>query len=251
MSQDNYQYGYSKLHADTMFNIDMRNTKANKIISVLEDYHDLDLKSLTLLDIGCSTGIIANLLSARFKQVIGIDIDDQAIAYATENFQSENLQYKVEDAMNPNFEKGSFDVIVCNHIYEHVPDYNKLLSSIHNLLKPGGVCYFAAGNRLNLIEGHYMLPFLSMLPKPVAHLYLRILGKGKIYYENHLSLWGLKKLVSRFDIIDYTIKVIANPKKYGLTDIVKENSLKQRIGSSVLKRIYWLCPTYIWILKKN
>ena len=33
---------------------------------------------------------------------------------------------------------GSFDVVLCNHVLEHVPDYRKALSEIHRVLRPDG-----------------------------------------------------------------------------------------------------------------
>ena len=109
-------------------------------------------------------------------------------------------------------ENNFYDVITCSHIYEHVPDANKLMSEIYRLLKPGGVCFFAAGNRFKVIEGHYRLPFLSFFPKGISNLYLKITGKGNEYYENHLSYKNLKQLVNQFEVIDYTVETIKYPK---------------------------------------
>ena len=72
--------------------------------------------------------------------------------------------------------KASIDVITCSQIYEHVPSDKNLMKVIIGLLKPGGVCYFAAGNRFKIIEPHYKLPFLSYLPK-----------KLQIYILNYLQ----------------------------------------------------------------
>lgn len=73
-----------------MYDIATREQKAKKIISVLSDYYSGGLERLSLLDLGCSTGIIANSLSKKFGRVVGIDIDKTAIKYANENFRSEN-----------------------------------------------------------------------------------------------------------------------------------------------------------------
>jgi len=234
-----------------MYDIVMREQKAKKLLSVLDDYYSQNLKILSLLDIGCSTGIISHMLSRRFGKVVGIDIDKSAIEYAKENHRSENLEFVVCDAMSTGFLDESFDVVICAHVYEHVPDASLLLSEVNRMLRPRGVCYFAAANRLNLIEPHHKLPFLSIIPKPFAHLYLRIMGKGKYYYESLLTFWGLKKLVSKFDVIDYTLKIIENPRKYCATEIIQPGSFKQEVLIRLVKIAYWLCPTYIWLLKKK
>jgi SAM-dependent methyltransferase len=123
----------------------------------------------------------------------------------------ENVKSHLSDSMSTNFDEKSFDVISCTHIYEHVSNAHKLFSEIYKLLKSVGICYFTAGNRLTLIEGHYRLPLLSVFPKPLTNLYLKILRRGIFYYENHLTFWELKKLVSSFEINDYMLKIIEDP----------------------------------------
>jgi ubiquinone/menaquinone biosynthesis C-methylase UbiE len=249
-----YQYGFSEEHPEEMYDVEKRTRKGNKTMAVLLDHlsgEGKDPAGLRLLDIGCSTGFMTRLYARSFDAVVGIDIDEGAVKYARENNAEENIEYLVSDSMATGLDDGSFDVVTCTHIYEHVPDSKRLLSEIYRLLKKGGVCYFAAGNRLVLIEGHYGLPLLSVVPKPLAHLYLKILGRGDYYYENHLTYRGLKKLVSPFEIHDYTLKVIEDPEKYHATDMVGPGSVKQKIVLGLLKAAYFISPTYIWVLEKG
>lgn len=245
-----YQHSFSEMHYDAMHHREGREKKARTMIAVLRDYFTNDLKNLYVLDIGSSTGIIDNFLSDHLKELVGIDIDEKAVAFAQQNFKKSNLSFFVDDAMNLNFNSNTFDVVICAQIYEHVPDQEKLLSEIFRVLKPRGVCYFAAGNRLDIIEHHYNLPFLSILPKPLAHLYLRVSGRGKYYYEKHLSYWGLKKLVKNFQLIDYTRKIINAPEFFFAEYMLQQGSLKKIIAQLVVNYAYWLCPGYVWILKK-
>jgi SAM-dependent methyltransferase len=124
------------------------------------------------------------------------------------------------------------------------------MSEIHRILKPGGICYFAAGNRVKFMEAHYRLPLLSVIPKWLGHIYVRLAGKAEKYYETHLSYWGLRKLVGAFEIVDYTKEVVRDPVKYSALDMVRPGSLKQKLSLAVLGAAYWCCPTYIWILRK-
>jgi len=244
-----YQHNYSEGQS-LLYDLNNREQKAKKIISVLSDYFKSNLKNLVLLDIGSSTGIMTNYFSKYFKSVVGIDIDEKAVSFAQNNFKNPNLTFCIGDSMNLPFPNNFFDVVNCAHIYEHVPDSKKLMEEIYRVLKPAGICFFVAGNRFVLIEGHYKLPLLSAIPKKLAHVYLRILRKGTYYYENHLSYWGLKDLTSRFYVIDYTEKVIHNPDKYHATDMLTSNSIKQTLVILILNFAYWLCPDYIWLLKK-
>lgn len=245
-----YQYNFSKIHP-VVFNFSEREQKANKIISIVSDYFGTSLSHLNLLDVGSSTGIMTFLLSKHFNKTIGIDIDENGVNYAKENFKSDNLSYQIGDSMNLSFPDDHFDVVNCAQVYEHVPDSTKLMSEIHRVLKPGGICFFSAGNRFIFIENHYKLPLLSVIPKKLAHIYLKLLGRGRYYYETHLSYWGLKKIASDFELIDYTKKVIEHPKKFSASEMIKSGSLKQKIILLFLDSFYWFCPTYIWILRKQ
>lgn len=246
-----YQYNFSQTHREVMYDIKMREQKAKKIIAVFDNYCPEKIGNLSVLDVGCSTGIISNYLSQKFARVIGIDIDEAAIEYARITWQSENLEFYVQDASDTKFPDNSFDIIICAHIYEHVPGLRQLLAEIKRMLKPGGVCYFAVANRLTIIEPHYKLPFLSIFPKPIGNLYLRFLKKQNFYYENLLTYWQLKRLVSQFEIIDYTSKIIKDPLKYNATEMIKPNSFKQKIAILITKVAYGFVPVYIWILRNK
>ena len=251
MGKFQYQHGFSEMHSEEMFDIKDREQKANKMLSVLDDYYSGNLETLEALDVGSSTGIMDNLISKRFKRFVGVDIDTSAIEYANKTYKSDKLSFFIQDSMNLAFRNESFDLVICSQVYEHVPDAKRMISEIYRVLKPEGICFFFAANRMNLIEAHYNLPFLSIMPKFMAHLYMRLTWKGKHYYETHYFLWQLRKLVSKFDIVDYTVKVLEEPEKFFLSNKLKKGSLKQRMILSFLKSAYWLCPAYIWLLRKN
>lgn len=235
-----YQVNYATTRSQ-MYNQTSRVQKAQRIIKTLEDYLGNNLSKLRLLDIGSSTGIITSTLSKHFKEVVGIDIDRGAVAYAKKTFKYKNLTFKLEDSMKLNFPANSFDVVVCAQIYEHVPDPKKLFAEIYRVLKPEGVCYLAAVNKLWPIEPHYNLPFLSFLPKPMANFYIRLTGKASNYYETLLSYWQLKDLTKDFISIEYTEKILTDPKKFAYN--IPSLGIFSYFGK-------FLAPTLFWILVK-
>jgi ubiquinone/menaquinone biosynthesis C-methylase UbiE len=227
-----------------------RTQKFEKMLSVLQDFYPWT-QSLNCLDIGCSSGIITSLLGNHFQMSIGVDIDQEAIQYAQNHSSSNRVQFLIADSMALPFHDNSMDVIICNHIYEHVPQAKQMIDEVYRVLKEDGYCYFSAGNKYIIVEGHYHLPFLSWIPKRLAHCYLRMTRKGNFYYEEHLSLRGLKRLVRNFRIHDYTLSIIRNPKKFFAADIFYRQTFLWKCIRWIAPYLYQWIPTYIWILTKK
>lgn len=246
---------YSELSDDcSLANPEVRKKKAEKIIAVLQDYaenHGFRLDRMTCLDIGCSVGLITRHLSGKLGAVVGVDPDLPAIRLAHDSMdESRPVKFAVSDGDRSCFPSESFDVVVCNHVYEHVPDAEKLFDEIFRLLKRGGICYFSAGNKYMIMEPHYKLPFLSWLPAPLANRYLKWKRGVEVYSEMHFSYWDLKRKLKRFRIVDYTVKVIKDPKRFHLQDMISKNSPVNFIPKAVLKTALPLIPNFIWILEK-
>ena len=244
-----YQYNYSQLKP-SVFNTERRHRKAETIVRVCQDFaNPRRLAELQMLDIGSSSGIIDNYLADHFGHVTGIDIDEAGMQHAQEKFDRENLRFLHDDAMQLDIEDNSFDVVVCTQIYEHVPDATAMFSEIFRVLRPGGFCYFAGNNRLMVMEPHYHLPFLSVVPRSLAHKYLRLAGKGDYYHEKHFTYWTLKKMCRAFTITDYSSRTIAEPEKFAVDYMVPPGSLKWRVANTMATYARWATPM-IWILQK-
>lgn len=243
------QYGFSSTYAEAAFSREGRERKARKVLAILADAVG-DLAGKNLLDIGCSSGIMTRFFAGALLQVVGTDIDLPALRYANAGNSEGRVLWSAADSQSLPFRDASFDIVNCTHIYEHVPDADMLMAEIRRVLRPGGVCFFSAGNRLSVMEPHYRLPLLSVVPKSMAHRYLRLLGRGDYYYETHLTYWGLRRLVRGFNLEDYTLQVVRDPTRYFADDMIKPGSLKQRIVILALRLAMWVCPTYLWVLRK-
>lgn len=79
---------------------------------------------------------------------------------------------------------------------------------------------------------------------------LRRLGRASFYYEQHLTYWGLKRLVARFRVVDYTRKIIADPQRYAALELCRPGSLKQRLALQLCRLAYWAVPGYVFLLQK-
>jgi ubiquinone/menaquinone biosynthesis C-methylase UbiE len=97
---------------------------------------------LRILDIGCGTGEITRRLATRYPQatLLGIDILESNLALARRDSRefSERIRYEVGDAFALVPDDASFDLVVCRHVSQAVPDFPKVLAELTRVLKPGG-----------------------------------------------------------------------------------------------------------------
>jgi len=239
------QLAYSELMA-AMLDETKRRRKAAKILAVLR--HALgreDLSGLTAVDVGCSAGFIADELALAGATTHGLDIDEPGLAKARARF-GERVVFDCAPGEAMPFEDGSVDVVVLNHIYEHVVDPEAVVAEIHRVLADDGVLYLGIGNRLGIIEPHYRLPFLSWLPRgPVADRYVRAFGRADHYYERFRTARGLKRLFADFDCWDYTLPVLAESAAFSGDDVVP--GLVSRFPKWALSLALPVVPTYIWV----
>ena len=105
---------------------------------ILEELEGTDFE--TLLDVGCGTGPMIELLSARYpeRKFTGMDITPRMIEVANEKGLA-NSEFIVGDSEAMPFEDGSFDVVICANSFHHYPDPQKFFDEVYRVLKPGGV----------------------------------------------------------------------------------------------------------------
>lgn len=229
--------------------VSSRRRKAEKIARLLR----LDRFSgpIRLLEIGCGSGVIAHFFAvypAIECQVSAVDVLDQRVETGSYQFQL------VQDSHLP-FDDGSFDVVISNHVIEHVGDHSeqlKHLSEIRRVMKQEGLAYLAVPNRWMLTEPHYQLPFLSWLPTNWRSPYLRVSGKGLHYDCQPLSARAFEKLAFAAGVSATSLVVLA------LSDLLNNefhSPMLSRAISLVPKALLDRCanwsPTLIYLLRKD
>ncbi len=248
-----YQRDFTRLYADVYDDGPARREKALKIFAVIREHAGVDPKGLYCLDVGCSTGAVARTLAEGLSRVVGVDLEAAAVGRAAERSRRSPSEgraiYAAGDALFLPFREKSFDVVVLNHVYEHVPDPRSLLEEARRVLRPGGFIYLGAASRFAVVEPHHGLPFLSWLPRSLAGAYLRAAGRGRTYYEELLGPWGLARLAGDFRVRDYTLAVLADPDLYHAADMIPPGSPIRKLPPLLLRLLYPLLPTFIWVLE--
>jgi ubiquinone/menaquinone biosynthesis C-methylase UbiE len=246
-----YQHNLS-VQSPILLDKEYKQPKVLKMLAVLKDAGLIEEKKKKLaVDIGCSGGFFASELARYFDQVVGFDIDIHALRLAHENIKSDNLAFVVGDSLRLPLADNSVDLIVCNHVYEHVPDPEQMFREIYRVLNIRGGCYLGSASKLTFIEPHYHLPILSWLPKSLAHKYMKLSGKGEYYYENLRNYKEILKLIQSFVVQDYTLRIIKDPDMFHAYDLLPESGFLRKVPLTLWKICYKFLPTYIFILKKN
>ena len=104
-----------------------------------------------VLDIGCGGGILADAMARKGSEVLGIDLAGKALKVAQLHAleaQTQGVSYREVSAETLAAEQpGSFDVVTCMEMLEHVPDPSSVVRACATLVKPGGHVFFSTINR--------------------------------------------------------------------------------------------------------
>ena len=144
------------------------------------------LKGKRVLDVGCGGGILADSMARKGANVLGIDLASKALKVAQLHAleaQTANVQYQEISAEKLASEQaGTFDVVTCMEMLEHVPDPSSIVKACASLVKPGGYVFFSTINRspkaflFAIVGAEYVL---GMLPRG-THEYAKLIKPAEL-----------------------------------------------------------------------
>jgi SAM-dependent methyltransferase len=101
------------------------------------------------LDLGCGEGYGTALLSQAVGEIVGLDVDEAAIAHAASQYASANCRFRRHDGERLPFEDAAFDAVVSFQVIEHVPGDRRYVSEVSRVLKPEGQLILTTPNAAN------------------------------------------------------------------------------------------------------
>lgn len=143
------------------------------------------LSGKKVVDIGCGGGILAESMAARGALVTGVDLSEKALGVARLHLYESGLavDYRHIAAETLALEApGSFDVVTCMEMLEHVPDPASTIRACAALVKPGGQVFFSTLNRnlksylMAVVGAEYIL---NLLPKG-THEYAKFIKPSEL-----------------------------------------------------------------------
>lgn len=123
---------------------------------------------VSILDVGCGRGELLHALASSGFEVTGVDADPECVAAASKFSPCEHLRI---DQLSQRFEAGSFDIVTCSHVLEHLD------------------CPIEAMRALRALCAHAYVFAVPNLLRPVRIL-RAILGSRLGDHPEHVSAWG-------------------------------------------------------------
>jgi 2-polyprenyl-6-hydroxyphenyl methylase/3-demethylubiquinone-9 3-methyltransferase len=137
------------------------------------------------LDIGCGGGILTEAMAKKGAGVKGIDLADKPLKVASLHKLESGVAVDYECISAEDLaarEPGSYDIVTCMEMLEHVPDPASTVRACAALVKPGGHLFFSTLNRnaksylFAVIGAEYVL---RLLPRG-THDYARFIKPSEL-----------------------------------------------------------------------
>jgi 2-polyprenyl-6-hydroxyphenyl methylase/3-demethylubiquinone-9 3-methyltransferase len=109
------------------------------------------LRGKRVVDIGCGGGILSDSMARRGASVLGIDLASKSLKVAQLHAleaSTPDVEYREVAAETLAAEQpGTFGVVTCMEMLEHVPQPSSIVNACAALVAPGGWVFFSTINR--------------------------------------------------------------------------------------------------------
>ena len=97
----------------------------------------------TILDVGCGSGVLVEILDSFGYLASGYDTSDECVKYAKQHFPG-NFYSLSEKGRLPRF-----DLIILDNVIEHISEPLDFVKWVYSLMEPGGYVYIVTPNLCN------------------------------------------------------------------------------------------------------
>ncbi len=201
--------------------------------------------SQTAVDLGCGGGSFD--YAAYRCRIIGVDIALNAQALYRDG---NRVQYVRSVANGLPLESGSVDAVICNHTFEHFPDYKRTLAEINRVLNANGLLWISIPNGYSFDDALYRLLFHGgghINRFSHEHLVEDVQTQTDLKLVQSISLFSgfvyLKKpsleLLSQFPRLKFLFYIPEPLVRFGILMMNATTRLADRLLGSRLSRYGW------------
>lgn len=122
-----------------------------------------EVRQWRVCDVGCGTGFLESVLQNRVAEIYAGDATLAMLQIARRKFPNTNIHWLLADARQLPLAAGQFDLVCSNAILHHIFDYERVLASMIDLVKPGGRLFL--GYEPNAIPYRLAWPILKLASK--------------------------------------------------------------------------------------
>lgn len=114
-------------------------SREGKISSYFIKDYLKDMNFDKLLDVGCGTAFLIDLLSKEHNaNFYGLDLSDKMIEIA-KNKNIKNAEFVVGKSNELPYDNDTFDIVVCSQSFHHYPYQDAAVEEVYRVLKKGGI----------------------------------------------------------------------------------------------------------------
>jgi ubiquinone/menaquinone biosynthesis C-methylase UbiE len=140
------------------------------------------VKGKVVLDIASGSGYGTRLLAETAKKVYGVDLDDDALAYAKKNYAASNVVFKKGDGVKIPLQDNAVDVVVTFETIEHIEDYTTFMKEVKRVLKDDGLLVLSTPNDVEFPEtNHFHVHEFEQ--KELERLVKKFFANTSSYYQ--------------------------------------------------------------------
>ena len=192
----------------------------NPYLKIIDNYITSDVK--TVIDVGCGTGVISNLFAMKNPNINFTACDFAESIIFAEKFavhnNINNIKYHKANFLEFGVQhKSKYDLVICQGVLHHIPEYENAIKYLSKLINPGGT----------LILGVYN-PYGKILKKFFKIDYLNdILYKDQELnpFETSFTVQQVKNYFKELTLVDAypsqsNIRALFNSRNGGLTTYI-------------------------------
>ena len=160
-----------------------------------------------ILDLASGMGTAALYALSQGFDAFGIEPDSRKLQFTRERIDAGGMsaewRSRFQRAVGEHlpFRNDSFDVILSYQTLEHVQDEARVLHEMLRTIRSGGGLYIRCPDYRGTYEGQYLLPWLPWMPRKLAWIYLRMLGRPLVGFEGirYATRKGIVKTLRRLE----------------------------------------------------